>query len=91
MLNIENCICNIHLKLYLYLYLYTYYNIYLTIRLRARNFYEVIVNGGEARVDYRFIEIDTLRAEPIFLAHAENRLCGIRVLLRPRVSTKQPV
>ena len=33
----------------------------------------------------------TLRAEPIFLAHAENRLCGIRVLLRPRVWTKQPV
>ena len=65
MLNIENCICicNIHRKLYLYLYLYIYYNIYyniyLTIRLRVRNFYEVIVNVGEARVNYRFIEIDS--------------------------------
>ena len=31
---------------------------YLTIRLRARNFDEVIVNEGEARVNYRFIEIE---------------------------------
>ena len=33
----------------------------------------------------------TLRAESIFLAHAENRLYGIRVLLRPKVWTKQPM
>ena len=32
---------------------------YLTIRLRALNFYEVIVNKGEARVNYRFIEIES--------------------------------
>ena len=33
--------------------------IYLAIRLRARNFYEVIVNEGEAQVNYRFIEIES--------------------------------
>ena len=33
--------------------------IYLTIRLRAGNFYEVIVNEGEARVNYRFIEVES--------------------------------
>ena len=32
---------------------------YVTIRLRVRNFYEVIVNEGElAQVNYRFIEIE---------------------------------
>ena len=31
---------------------------YLTIRLRARNVYEVI-NKGEARVNYRFIQIES--------------------------------
>ena len=29
----------------------------LIIRLRARHFYEVIVDEGEARINYRFIEI----------------------------------
>ena len=33
--------------------------IYLTNRLQARNFYEVIVNEGEARVNCRFIEIES--------------------------------
>ena len=32
---------------------------YLTIILRAQNFYEVIVNEGEARVNYRFMEIES--------------------------------
>ena len=32
---------------------------YLTIRLRARIFYEMIVNEGEALVNYRFIEIES--------------------------------
>ena len=32
---------------------------YLTIRLWAQNFYEVIVNEGEARVNCRFIEIES--------------------------------
>ena len=32
----------------------------LTIRLRARNFYEVIVNEAEARANYRFIEIQSM-------------------------------
>ena len=32
---------------------------YLTIRLQARNFYEVIVNEGEAWVNYHFIEIES--------------------------------
>ena len=31
--------------------------LYLTIRLRARNFYEVIVDDGEARINYHLIEI----------------------------------
>ena len=31
---------------------------YLTIRLRARNFYEVIVNEDETQVNYRFIDIE---------------------------------
>ena len=31
----------------------------LTIRLRALNFCEVIVNEGEAQVNYRFIEIES--------------------------------
>ncbi len=30
---------------------------YLTIRLRARDFYEVIVDEGEARINYHLIEI----------------------------------
>ncbi len=30
---------------------------YLTIRLRARHFYEVIVDEGEARINYHLIEI----------------------------------
>ncbi len=30
---------------------------YLTIRLRARDFYEVIVDESEARINYHFIEI----------------------------------
>ncbi len=29
---------------------------YLTIRLRARNFYEVVVEEGEARINYHLIE-----------------------------------
>ena len=31
----------------------------LTIRLRARDFYEVIVDEGEARINYHFIEIES--------------------------------
>ena len=31
--------------------------LYLTIRLRARDFYEVIVDEGEARINYHPIEI----------------------------------
>ena len=34
------------------------YSIFNSYRLRALNFYEVIVNEGEARVNYRFIEIE---------------------------------
>ncbi len=37
----------------------TLYIFYLTIRLRARDFYEVIVDEGEARVNYHFIEIES--------------------------------
>ncbi len=33
------------------------YGDYLTIRLRARDFYEVIVDEGEARINYHLIEI----------------------------------
>ena len=44
-----------HKKWYVY-YIYIY--IYI-IRLRSPNFYEVIVNGGEARVNYRFIKIES--------------------------------
>ena len=32
---------------------------YLTIRLRARDFYAVIVDEGEARINYRRIEIES--------------------------------
>ena len=32
---------------------------YLTIRLRARDFYRVIVDEGVARVDYLAIEIES--------------------------------
>ncbi len=32
---------------------------YLTIRLRARDFYEVIVDEGEARINYHLIEIES--------------------------------
>ena len=32
---------------------------YLTIRLRARDFYEVIVDESEARINYLLIEIET--------------------------------
>ena len=35
-----------------------YFPFYLTIKLRVRNFYEEIVNEGEAQVNYRFIEIE---------------------------------
>ncbi len=35
----------------------TIHEAYLTIRLRARNFYEVIVDEGEARINYQLIEI----------------------------------
>ncbi len=34
-------------------------NDYLTIRLRARDFYEVIVDEGEARINYHLIEIES--------------------------------
>ncbi len=33
--------------------------LYLTIRLRARDIYEVIVDEGEARINYHFIEIES--------------------------------
>ncbi len=32
---------------------------YLAIRLRARDFYEVIVDEGEVRIKYHFIEIES--------------------------------
>ena len=32
---------------------------YLTIRLPARDFYEVIVDEGEARINYHLIEIES--------------------------------
>ena len=32
---------------------------YLTIRLQARDFYEVILDEGEARINYHFIEIES--------------------------------
>ena len=32
---------------------------YLTIRLRARDFYAVIVDEGEARINYHRIEIES--------------------------------
>ncbi len=32
---------------------------YLTIRLRARDFHEVIVDEGEARINYHLIEIES--------------------------------
>ena len=32
---------------------------YLTIRLRARDFYEVIVDEGEARINYHLTEIES--------------------------------
>ncbi len=32
---------------------------YLTIRLRTRDFYEMIVDEGEARINYHFIEIES--------------------------------
>ena len=34
-------------------------NFYLTIRLRARDFYAVIVDEGEARINYHRIEIES--------------------------------
>ena len=34
-------------------------HIYLTIRLRAWDFYEVIVDEGEARINYHLIEIES--------------------------------
>ena len=34
-------------------------NFYLTIRLRARDFYAVIVDEGEARISYHRIEIES--------------------------------
>ena len=34
-------------------------NIYLTLRLRARDFYAVIVDEGEARINYHCIEIES--------------------------------
>ena len=49
----------IPIRLHLHLLNSTEIWIYLTIRLRARNFYEVIVNKGEARVYYRFREIQS--------------------------------
>ncbi len=36
----------------------TYFYPYLTIRLRARDFYEVIIDEGEARINYHLIEIE---------------------------------
>ena len=33
--------------------------IYLTIRLRAWDFYEVIVDEGKARINYHLIEIES--------------------------------
>ena len=33
--------------------------LYLTIRLRARDFYAVIVDEGEARINYHRIEIES--------------------------------
>ena len=33
--------------------------VYLTIRLRARDFYAVIVDEGEARINYHRIEIES--------------------------------
>ncbi len=35
------------------------HSFYLTIRLRARDFYEVIVDEGEARINYHFVEIES--------------------------------
>ena len=40
-------------------YIYIYESSLITNKLRALNFYEVIVNDGEARVTYHFIEIES--------------------------------
>ena len=37
----------------------TRFNYYLTIRLWARDFYEVIVDEAEGRINYRLIEIES--------------------------------
>ena len=34
-------------------------HVYLTIRLRARDFYAVIVDEGEARINYHRIQIES--------------------------------
>ena len=34
-------------------------SLYLTIILQAQKFYEVIVNEGEAQVNYLFIEVES--------------------------------
>ena len=36
-----------------------YFSYSLTIRLRASDFYEVIVDEGEARINYHLIEIES--------------------------------
>ena len=40
---------------------------YLTVRLRAKNVYKVIVNEGVARVNYRFIEIESEYLPEVFV------------------------
>ena len=56
-------------------YICIFYNVYLTIRLRARNVYETIVNEGEARANYRVIEID-LRASNLIVL-VKTKLCSL--------------
>jgi hypothetical protein len=46
---------------------------YLTIRLRARDFYEVIIDEGEARINYYLIEIES-----------ENQRSNINIPQKPK-------
>ena len=46
---------------------------YLTIRLRARDFYEVIVDEGEARINYPLVEIESEHENSLILLLAIYR------------------
>ena len=63
--------------------------VYLTIRLRVWDFYEVIVDEGEARINYHLIEIELVESK---IKHAIfNKKNDFLTIFKKEISRKMIV